>query len=86
MNYKHSYTHLALKEGPKVQSDHIRRFLANGLPYVSFILQTSRTNIKRTKSTFKFVYPHLTLKEEPKVKSEIARTFPVNDLLEVGFT
>ena len=58
--------HLTLKEGPKVKSDHTKRFpvhdfLDFGLPF-----QTSSTNDKRVIGTFKFGNPRLTLMEGPR--------------------
>ena len=53
-------------EGPKVKSDHIRRFPAHDFLYVGFTLQASRTNSKRVISTFKFGYPRLTLNGGPR--------------------
>ena len=64
------------KLGPKVKSDHIRKFLAHNrfldhtsrfpahdFPIGLFTFQTSRTNNKRVINTFTFGYPRLTLKE-----------------------
>ena len=68
--FKFGSPHLTLKEGPKVKSDHIKRFSAHDFLQVGFTLQTSRINNKRVISTFKFGYPHLTLKEGLKVKSD----------------
>ena len=56
---------LTLKQGPKVKSDHIRRFPAH-----DFTLQTSGTNTKQVINPFKFDCPRLTLKNGPKVKSD----------------
>ena len=86
--FKFGYPRLTLKEGSKVKSDHIKRFLAHEFLSVGFTLQTSRTNNKQVIliSTFKFGYPRLTLKEGPKVKSEHIKRFPAHDFLEVGFT
>ena len=77
---------MALKEGPKVKSEHIRRFPAHDFLYVGFTLHTSKTNNKRLISTFKFGYPRLTLKEGFKVKSDHIRRFPTHDFLSVDFT
>ena len=73
--------HLTLKEGPKVKSDHARRFPANDFLYVGLPSQTTGINNKRVISTFKFGYPRLTSKEGPKVKSDHARRFPAHDFL-----
>ena len=78
------YSRLTLKEGPKVKSDHTRRFPAHDFLYVGLPSQTSRTNNKRVISTFKFGYPRLTLKEAPKVKSDHTRRFPAHDFLYAG--
>ena len=45
----------------------------------------SRTNNKRSISTFNFGYPHLTLKEGPKFKLDHIRRFRAHDFLYVGF-
>ena len=45
--FKFDCPRLTLKEGPKVKSDHTRRFLAHDFIQVGFTLQTSRTNNKR---------------------------------------
>ena len=82
--FKFGYPRLTSKEGPKVKSDHARRFPAHDFLYVGLPSQTSRTNNKRVISTFKFGCPHLTLKEGPKVKSDHTRRFPVHDFLYVG--
>ena len=42
-----------LKDGSKVKSDHIRRFAAHDFLEVGFTLQTSRTNNKGDRGTFK---------------------------------
>ena len=78
--------HLTLKEGPKVKSEHIRRFPAHDILQVGLALQTSRINNKRVISTFNFGCPRLTLKEGPKVKSEHIRRFSAHDFPQVGFT
>ena len=66
--FKFGCPHLTLNEGPKVKSDHTRRFPAHDfLLYVGLPSQTSRTNNKRVIGTFTFGYPRLTLKEGPKV-------------------
>ena len=83
-NFNFGYPHLTLKEGPKVKSDHTKRFLAHDFPYVALPSQTSRTNNKRVISTFKFGYPRLTLKKGPKVKSDHIKSFPAHDFLYVG--
>ena len=83
-NFYLGYPHLTLKEGPKVKSDHTRRFPAHDFLYAGLPSQTSRTNNKRVISTFKFGCPSLTLKEGPKVKSDHARRFPAHDFLYVG--
>ena len=75
---------LTLEEGPKVKSDHSRRFPAHDFLYVGLPSQTSTTNNKHVISTFKFGYPHLTLKEGPKVKSVHTRIFPAHDFLYDG--
>ena len=72
---------MTLQEGPKVKSDHIRRFLAHDFLEVYLALQTSRTNNKRVMSTFKFGYPRLTLAEGPKVKFNHIRRFLTHDFL-----
>ena len=82
--YKHlrfCYPHLTSKEGPKVKSDHIKRFPAHDFLHIGFTLQTSRTNNKQDISTFKFGYPSLTLKEGSKVKSDHIKRFLAHDLL-----
>ena len=86
--FKFGCPHFTLKEGPKVgpkvKSDHARRFPAHDFLYVGLPSQTSRTNNKQVISTFKFGCPHLTLKEGPKVKSDHTRRFPAHDFLYVG--
>ena len=72
---------LTLKDGPKIKSDHIRRFLAHDFLQVGFTFQTSRTNNKQVISTFNLSYPRLTLKEGPKVKSDHIRRFLAHDFL-----
>ena len=72
-----SKKHLTLKEGPKVKSDHTRRFPAHDFLCVGLISKTSR--IRQVMSTFKFGYPRLTLKEGSKVKSENIRRFTAHD-------
>ena len=52
ITFKFAYPCLTLKEGPKVKSDHIRRFAAHDFLLVGFTLQTSRTNNKRDISIF----------------------------------
>ena len=79
--FKFGCSRLTLKEGPRVKSDHIKRFPAHDFLEVGFTLQTSGTNNKRAISTFKFGYPHLTLKEGSKVKSDHIKRFPAHDLL-----
>ena len=44
--FKFDYPRLTLKEGPKIKSDHIRRFPAHDFLQVGFTLQTSKTNNK----------------------------------------
>ena len=44
--FKFGYPHLTLKEGPKIKSDDIRRFLARHFLQENLTLQTSRTDIK----------------------------------------
>ena len=61
--FKFGCPHLTLKEGPKVKSDHTRRFPAHDFLYVGLPSQTSRIDNKRVISTFKFGYPRFTLKE-----------------------
>ena len=63
--FNFGYPRLILNEGPKVKSDHTRRFPAHDFLCVGLSSQTSRTN-KRVISTFKFGYPRLTLKEGPR--------------------
>ena len=82
--FKFGCPHLTLKEGPKVKSDHARRFPAHDFLYVGLPSQTTGINNKRVISTFKFGCPHLTLKEGPKVKSDHTRRFPAHDFLYVG--
>ena len=60
--------HLTLKEGPKVKSDHTKRFPAHDFLGFGLPFQSSRTNNKRVISTFKFGYPRLTLMEGPRTK------------------
>ena len=76
--------HLTLKKGPKVKSDHTRRFPAHDFLYVGLPSQTSTTNNKRVISTFNFGYPRLTLKKGPRVNSVHTRRFPANDFLYAG--
>ena len=64
--FKFGCPHLTLKEGPKVKSDHTRRFPAHDFLYAGLPSQTSRTNNKRVISTFKFACPRLTLKKGPQ--------------------
>ena len=71
--------HLTLKEGPKVKSDHTKRFPGHDFLQVSLPSKTSRTNNKRVISTFNFGYPRLTLKEGSKVKSDHTKRFPAHD-------
>ena len=61
---------LTLKEGPKVKSDHIRRFPAHDILQGGLTMQTSRINNKQVITTLTFGYPRLTLKEGLKVKSD----------------
>ena len=82
--FKFGCPRLTLNEGPKVKSDHTRRFRAHDFLYVGLPSQTSRTNNKRVIGTFTFGYPRLTLKEGPKVKSDHARRFPAHDFLYAG--
>ena len=77
--FKFGCPHLTLKEGPKIKSDHTRRFPAHDFLYVGLPSQTSRTNNKRVISTFKFGY-RLTLKEGPKVKSDHIKRFTVHSI------
>ena len=58
--------HLTLKEGPKVKSDHTKRFPAYDFQDFGLPFQSSRTNNKRVISTFKLGYPRLTLMEGPR--------------------
>ena len=78
------YPHLTFKEGPKVISDHTKRFPAHDFLYVGIPSQSSRTNNKRVICTFKFGYARLTLKGGPKVKCDHTRRFPAHDFLHVG--
>ena len=78
------YPRLTLNEGPKVKSDHTKRFPAHDFLCVALQSQTSRTKNKLVISTFKFGYLRLTLKEGPKVKSDHTRGFPAHDFLCVG--
>ena len=71
-------------EGPKVESDHIRGFIAHDFLLVGFTWQTSRTKNKQVISTFKLGYTCLTLKEGHKVKTDQIRRFPANDFLKAG--
>ena len=73
--------HLTLKEGPKVKSDHTKRFPAHDFLDFGLPFQSSRTNNKRVISTFKFGYPRLTLKEGSMVKSDHTKRFPAHDFL-----
>ena len=82
--FKFGYALLTLNEGPKVKSDHTRRFPAHDFLYVGIPSQTSRTNNKRVIRTFKFGYARLTLKGGPKVKCDHSRRFPGHDFLYVG--
>ena len=52
--FNFGYPHLTLKEGPKLKSDHIKRFLAYDFLQDAFTLQTSRTKKKRFISTLDF--------------------------------
>ena len=45
-----------MKEGPKVKSDHIRRFPAHDFLQVGFTCQTTRSNNKGDIGTYKFRY------------------------------
>ena len=58
--------HLTLKEGPKVKSDHTKRFPVHEILDFGLPFQTSRTNDKRVIDTFKFGNPRLTLMEGPR--------------------
>ena len=49
--FNFGYGRLTLKKGPKVISEHIRRFLAHDLRKVGFTLQNTRTKNKRVIST-----------------------------------
>ena len=82
--FKFGYPRLTLNEGPKVKSDHTRRFPAHDFLYVGLPFQTSKTNNKRVISTFMFGYVRLTLKKRPKVKSHNTKRFPAHDFLYVG--
>ena len=82
--FKFDYTHLTLKERPKVKSDHTKRFPAHGFLHVGLQSPTSRTNNKRAISTFKFGYTRLTLNNGPKVKCEHTKRFPAHGFLYVG--
>ena len=44
--FKFGYPRLSLKEGPKVKSEDIKRFLAHDILLVGFTLQTSRVKNK----------------------------------------
>ena len=79
--FKFGYARLTLNEGPKVKSDHTRRFLAYDFLHVGLPSQSSRTNNKRVISIFMFGHPLLTLKERPKVKSDHTKRFPAHDFL-----
>ena len=70
-----------LKEGPKVKSDHIKRFPTHDILQVGFTLKTSTINNKQDINTFKFGCPHLTLKEGLKVKSDHIKRFSVHYFL-----
>ena len=67
------------RRGPKVKSDHTKRFRANDFLWDGLPSQISVTNNKRVVGTFNFRYPHLTLKEGSKVKSDHINSpwFPV---------
>ena len=52
--FKFGHRHLTLNEGPKVKSDHSKRFRAHEFLQVGFTSQTCRTNNKRDIGTFKF--------------------------------
>ena len=80
------YPRMTLNEGPKVKSDHTKRFPAHDFLYVGLPSQTSRTDNKRVISTFNFGYPCLTLKDGSKVKSDNIRRFTAHDFLYVGLT
>ena len=75
------YPHLTLKQGPKVKSDHIKRFPAHDFLQVDLTLQTSRNMNKSDINTVNFGYPHLTLKQWPKVKSDHIKRFPAHEFL-----
>ena len=79
--FKFGYPRLTLKGGPKVKSDHIKRFPAHDFLLAGITLQTCRTNNKRVISTFKFGYPCVTLKEGSNVKSDHIKRFPAHDFL-----
>ena len=73
--FNFGYPRLTLKDGPKVKSNHTRRFSAHDFLNVGLPSQTSRTDNKRVISTFNFGYPRLTLKDGSKVKSDNIRRF-----------
>ena len=81
---KFGYLCLALKEEPKVKSDHIRRFLADDFLEVGFTSKPSMSNNNRVISKLNFGYHPLPLMEGPKVNSYHIRRFPAHDLLEIG--
>ena len=77
--FKFGYPCLTLKEGLKVKSEHIRRFLPHDFLEIGFTWQTSKIKNQQHISTFKFGYPRLTLKEGLKVKSDYIRRCPAHD-------
>ena len=84
LTFKFGYPRLTLNQGPKVKSDHTRRFPAHDFLHVGLPSQTSRSNNKRVISTFMFGYARLTLKETPKAKTDHTRRFPANDFPHCG--
>ena len=70
---------LTLKEGPKVKSNHIRRFPANDILWVGFTLQTSGINNKPSNKHFNVWLSLFDLEGGLKVKSDHIRRFPVHD-------
>ena len=84
--FKFGYARLTLKDGLKVKSEYIRRFLAHDFLKVGLTLHNSRNKNRHVISTFNFVCLSLTLHDRPKIKSELIRRFLSHDFRYISFT
>ena len=77
MTFKFGYARLTLNEGPKVKSDHTRRFPAHDFLYVGIPSQTSTINNKRVQGLIlaKFL---CTYNQSPVNRSIMARLIPIS--------